>query len=53
MDNTFLVWNSQGAASSAFRRALNSFTQGYRPDLVVLVEPKVSGDRTDKVIKLM
>ena len=44
------VWNCQGAKSSKFRVTFRNFCQLYRPDLVVLVEPKVSGKVADKVI---
>lgn len=48
---SFLVWNSQGAVSASFRRTLKSFIQRYHPDVIVLVEPRISGVTADRVIK--
>ncbi|XP_028804741.1 uncharacterized protein LOC114759691 [Neltuma alba] len=53
MDSSIFVWNCHGAASLKFRRVLKSLLWGYRPDLVVLVEPRISGMTADKIIKKM
>ncbi|XP_028752270.1 uncharacterized protein LOC114711983 [Neltuma alba] len=51
MINSFFVWNCQGAASSKFYRVLKSLLQGYKPDIVALVEPRISGANADRVIR--
>lgn len=40
----FMNWNCHGAASKEFLRVLNNFVQQRKPDLVALLEPKISGD---------
>ncbi|XP_031131690.1 uncharacterized protein LOC116033075 [Ipomoea triloba] len=44
-----IIWNCQGAASKAFRRTLKQFCRSYKPDLVCLFEPKVSGDQANRI----
>ncbi|XP_028796894.1 uncharacterized protein LOC114752327 [Neltuma alba] len=51
MNTSYFVWNCQGAASSKFYRVLKSLLQGYKPDVVVLVEPRISGAKADQVIR--
>lgn len=51
MDLTIFAWNCQGAASSRFHTALNSYLQGCRPDILILVEPRISGLKADVAIK--
>ncbi|XP_028754199.1 uncharacterized protein LOC114713696 [Neltuma alba] len=51
MNNSIFVWNCQGAASNSFHRVLKSLLRGYTPDIVVLVEPRISGVKADRVIK--
>lgn len=48
---SIFVWNCQGAAANKFHTVLRSFIQGYKPDVVVLVEPRISGLHADKVVK--
>lgn len=51
MDLSFFVWNCQGAASPGFHRTLQSLLQGYKPDILVLVEPRIVGVQADKAIR--
>ncbi|XP_031119046.1 uncharacterized protein LOC116022462 [Ipomoea triloba] len=44
-----IIWNCQGAASKTFRRTLKHFCRLYSPDLVCLLEPKVSGDQANRI----
>ena len=51
MNLSFLFWNCQGAASQSFRRIFKMFTQNYKPQLVVLCEPQISGVKADDFIR--
>ncbi|XP_019180199.1 PREDICTED: uncharacterized protein LOC109175391 [Ipomoea nil] len=44
-----LVWNCQGAASRTFRRTLKFFLHEYKPSILCLLEPKVSGDQANDI----
>ncbi|KAI9091606.1 hypothetical protein K1719_028049 [Acacia pycnantha] len=46
-----LVWNSRGAASKGFADVLRDMKRRYRLDLVVILEPRISGNQATKVIK--
>ena len=46
-----LSWNCQGAGSSPFSRALRLLLQKYRPNVLVILEPRISGDIADAVIR--
>lgn len=46
-----LSWNSQGAASSGFRHTLFLLVKKIKPDLVGLLEPRISGNAVDKACK--
>ena len=46
-----MFWNVQGAASQSFRRAFKSIRQSYNPDMVVVMEPRISGRKADNFIK--
>lgn len=46
-----LFWNVQGAASPAFRRSFLSIVKIYQPNMVVLLEPRISGFKSDNFIK--
>ena len=45
------VWNCQGAASKSFFRTFKHFVPEHRPQVVVLVEPRIAGTRADNFIK--
>lgn len=48
---SIFVWNCQGAAAPKFHSVLKSFLKGFRPHIVILVEPRISGSQAEKVIK--
>lgn len=51
MNHSIFAWNCQGAASGSFHRILRSLLKGYRPHIVILVEPRISGKQADKAIR--
>ncbi|XP_028777172.1 uncharacterized protein LOC114733838 [Neltuma alba] len=51
MNKSFMIWNCQGAGSAKFQRTLGSLLQGYKPNVVALVEPRISGKKADLAIK--
>lgn len=46
-----IVWNSRGAASKGFATALRDMKHRYKLDIVVILEPRVSGNPANKIIK--
>ena len=46
-----MYWNAQGAASTTFRRSFKTIVKNYNPSLVVLMEPRISGNKADDFIK--
>ncbi|XP_052114078.1 uncharacterized protein LOC127745428 [Arachis duranensis] len=46
-----LIWNVREAASNAFRRTFKDMYRHHRPDLVVLLETKCSGNTVTTVIQ--
>ena len=50
MNLSFLFWNCHGAASQFFRRTFKMFVQNYKPKLVALCEPRISGIKADDFI---
>ncbi|KAI9127807.1 hypothetical protein K1719_000800 [Acacia pycnantha] len=46
-----LVWNSRGAASKGVASVIKDVKFHYKLDLVVLLEPRISGRNADRVIK--
>ncbi|XP_028790095.1 uncharacterized protein LOC114746079 [Neltuma alba] len=46
-----LIWNCQGAAKSKFHSVLKSFIAEHKPDVLVLIEPRVSGPPVDRIIR--
>ncbi|KAI9122178.1 hypothetical protein K1719_006867 [Acacia pycnantha] len=47
----FLVWNCRGAASRGVASVIRDSRQRYKLDMVVLLEPRISGNNASKVIK--
>ncbi|KAA3460139.1 reverse transcriptase [Gossypium australe] len=43
-------WNCQGCASSKFLRAFRNYNLEYKPDIVCLLEPRVSGHKAYAII---
>ena len=46
-----MFWNVQGAASQSFRRAFESIRQSYNPDMVVVMESRISARKADNFTK--
>ena len=46
-----MFWNTQGAASLLFRRTFSMMVKNYKPSMVVLLEPRISGLKADAFIK--
>ncbi|XP_019157557.1 PREDICTED: uncharacterized protein LOC109154147 [Ipomoea nil] len=44
-----IAWNCQGAASRKFYRTLKQFLSVYKPVILCLLEPKVSGVQADSI----
>ncbi|XP_031105341.1 uncharacterized protein LOC116010192 [Ipomoea triloba] len=44
-----IIWNCQGAGGKGFHRVLKNLIQTHRPDILGLVEPKVSGSQANVV----
>ena len=47
-----LFWNVQGAASHSFRQTFKSIIHSYKPAMVVIMELRISGRKTDNFIKI-
>ncbi|KAA3460795.1 reverse transcriptase [Gossypium australe] len=48
---TIFSWNCQGCASSKFLRAYREYNNEYKPDIVCLLEPRVSGHKAYSIIE--
>lgn len=46
-----LVWNCRGAGSKRFHGVIMDLLYLYKPDIVVLLETWVSGEKADKVVR--
>ncbi|XP_038688766.1 uncharacterized protein LOC119987931 [Tripterygium wilfordii] len=44
-----IIWNCQGAASKEFNRTLKDMLKFYKPGILGLLEPKVSGAQADSL----
>lgn len=40
-----MTWNCQGAASKEFMSVLKNFVKHNKPEIIVLLEPRISGFR--------
>ncbi|CAN1827032.1 hypothetical protein LINPERHAP1_LOCUS31793 [Linum perenne] len=43
-------WNCRGAGHEEFIRSLRFYLTNYKPDIVIIVEPRISGITVDRVI---
>lgn len=48
-----LCWNCRGAGSKSFLRNLRELLFIHKPDVVALLEPRVSGVGADRICKLI
>lgn len=48
-----LCWNCRGALSGEFLREIREFMRKYKPEIIVLLEPRISGATADGVCRKM
>ncbi|CAL1361959.1 unnamed protein product [Linum trigynum] len=53
MDPCIFVWNCRGAGSRKFIRVFKEYKRKHNPNIVIIVEPRVSGATAQNVIKEM
>lgn len=46
-----IIWNCRGIASKEFAVELKELLRAFRPKIVILIEPRISGDAVDKVCR--
>ena len=51
MDFGIIVWNCQGANGNKFIRTIHCFVDQYKLKILVLLEPRISGIKANRVIK--
>lgn len=51
MPKDILLWNVQGTASKKFLRVFATILNNYKPGMVVVLEPKISGHKVDEFTK--
>ena len=51
MDCGFFIWNCQGANGNNFSHTMRCFAKQYRPKVLVLLKPRISGIKANRVIK--
>lgn len=47
---SFLLWNVRGARNPDFRKVFRNLINTHKPDLIVLTETRLSGDRAHNVV---
>lgn len=45
-----ISWNVRGAARTDFKRTFREMVNSYKPDMVILTETRLSGDRANIVL---
>lgn len=45
LNMNIISWNTRGAGNSDFRKAFRDMTRTYKPDLYILIDTRLSGDR--------
>ncbi|KAJ4837308.1 hypothetical protein Tsubulata_046410 [Turnera subulata] len=50
-DSMEVTANSEGAGKPQFRRMMKEMANQYRPNLVIIMEPKISGRKASRVIR--
>ena len=53
MDCGIFIWNCQGANGSKFVRTMRCFVDEYKAKILVLLEPRISGSKADRVIRML
>ena len=46
-----IIWNANGAASEEFLRAVKEIIRVHKPDILGLLETRISGDRVDIICR--
>lgn len=50
LDLFIFTWNYQGCVSSKFLHAFLEYKRDYNPDIICLLEPRVSGKKANNII---
>lgn len=50
--SSVLCWTCRGAAGRAFAFEVKELMREYRPKIIILLEPRISGDTADRVCKI-
>lgn len=50
-DASLLCWNCRGVGSKEFELELKQMMREYRPKIIILLEPQISGETADRVCK--
>lgn len=53
MNLNIISWNCGGAASKHFHRICKDLCKEYRVDILIILEPRCSGEKASKVIERM
>ncbi|CAL1359606.1 unnamed protein product [Linum trigynum] len=53
MDYKIFSWNCRGAGGKGFLHAFREYRRKFKPQIVIILEPRISGDRALKVIRDM
>ena len=51
MDCEIFVWNCQGANGNKFSHTMRCLVKQYKPKILMLLEPRISGIKEDRVVK--
>lgn len=53
MKLNIVCWNCRGATSKLFQRVCKDFCREYNVDILVILEPRCSGEKATKIIDRM
>lgn len=51
-DERIICWSCRGAASKEFVCEMKEILRAYKPRIVILIEPRVSGEVADRIYKI-
>lgn len=51
IEESILFWNCRGAGSNCFLCEMKELMKEHRPSIVILLKPRISGDKADGVCK--
>ncbi|CAN0926829.1 hypothetical protein LINGRAHAP2_LOCUS35549 [Linum grandiflorum] len=49
---SFFSWNCHGAGGRSFLRAFRTYLARHRPEIVIIVEPRISRAKAEKVCRI-